>query len=100
MFIGSGAPSPSPLADAALLLLLVLVHQPEPLNHGDAPHPYKSALSTIVDEASRPDVESAESGRASSGASPSVPYSALYQTLTANMVDEKTTLLLYSLLQG
>lgn len=100
---GSG-PSSSPLADAALLLLLTLLHQPAPGAQPAVPsvHPFRQALVALRDAADvKDEAEEAEGGHAvAASAAARVPYSALYTTLSQTLTDEKSTLLLYSLLQA
>jgi dymeclin len=103
------AGSVSPLADASLLLLLVLVHEPVPGAQPGAPasgsHPYRAALHGLQDSAAREPGQAAEAAEGGSSAAMTsgrakASFSGIYQCLGGALVDEKVTLLLYSLLQG
>ncbi|GMH33193.1 hypothetical protein BSKO_01027 [Bryopsis sp. KO-2023] len=91
----SGIPT-SPLADSAQLLLLALVnHAPQ----APTRNPFKAALADLTDVAYLGGEETPKSGPVM-GSNPSVSYGALYEALGLTIVDERTTLLLYQLLQS
>lgn len=122
-FMGTQQPTPkdAPLANNSLLLLLALVHYGKQFsspaqNDGDAgiltgagfepenkegngqqgyfPNPFKAALHAARDSSDfAPPDESSE-------AVVKVPFAALFDALAACMKDDRTTLLLYSLLHG
>lgn len=114
---GSAVGSKSPLADSSLLLLLLLVHYGKVLpvdtiglvdteKNGEATinelarpvyqsNPFRTALQTARDTdfvIVRLQDRSEEAVR--------VPFAALYDTLGACLVDDRSTLLLYSLIHG
>mmetsp|Transcript_6392 Transcript_6392/g.22497 ORF Transcript_6392/g.22497 Transcript_6392/m.22497 type:complete len:708 (-) Transcript_6392:16-2139(-) len=106
----SGAqPAGSPLADAALLLLLVLVnHNPAgsgaggEQRAGPAPpdaNPFRAALRTCRDTAYDVKTADPEGGGASSRVI-RVPFSRLFSALGRCLQDDRSTLLLYSLVHG
>ncbi|CAD7696443.1 unnamed protein product [Ostreobium quekettii] len=95
MFVRSGADvTESPLADEAQLLLLVLIYHPT----GPAPNPYKHALSKLQDMAFLGGNEVSGARQAGVGAVATLSYGSLYEAISRNLADERTILLLYSLL--
>lgn len=87
----------SPLADASQLLLMALVNHtllaPE-LN------PYRQAMAELHDVVTFGGIEPSTPTGPVLGAFPSVSYGALYETIGKTLVDERSTLLLYQLLQS
>lgn len=95
-----GPNNPAPLADAAILVLLVLVHY-SCGTPGEHPNPFRSAFQSAQDsayaDAETPHGSAAELGL---GSVALVPFAALYETLGACLVDDRATLLLYTLIHG
>lgn len=88
---------PSPLGDASQLLLMALVNHT--LSPSD-PNPYRKAMAQLHDVVSFGGVEPSSPSGSAIGMFPAVSYGALYETIGKTLVDERSTLLLYQLLQS
>ncbi|BBN01202.1 dymeclin [Marchantia polymorpha subsp. ruderalis] len=127
---GKGEVSKSPLADNSLLLLLVLVHNIKvvyaeengektdadsgaidellPSSNATGVNPFRDALETLRDTSFYPallnseqvDADDLELVDAQITSALKIPYGALFERLSATVADERSTLLLYSLVHG